>query len=504
MRTTWYVLAAAIAAGLALWLIGTPPAPVAPPAPDATPAPAPCPRCPRLPRPFMPPAERAGQSREPAVDLMAMPANLRRANIASKGLGCCTFRSAEYAAHWQNVPALYGFPEWLRSSGIEGGGTPRKQADMVRRIAADRGLPAPQFVQYEGNNPAIIEMALKTGRLPCVTWGGNHMLVCVHLDQQQAAIVDNNAPEQVQWMGRAQFLRQWTTGGGGWVFVLLAPPPPPPPAGRPKRAARECPPDCPCGCKEGRPCDCGGPHPPGTAPRRPAPAPKAPQKPVEPMGPKVVGGAVEWTYGGVERYTLGDTVVTRQAVEDALADDSGKLHLTVIGTPEERKAALAQLGDASRYLVQEYGRDNWALAFGFAPSARLYLQDRAGMVLLRADDAAGLAERLRRADPSYDPKADPSGAGLPGLGIPDLGGYVPYALAGAAGLALLLAWGSRGQQARAPTSAPAPAPAPVPPAQPAPPAPAPAQSAADQVALELGREVLREMVVRRAKRDEDE
>ena len=108
----------ALAAGLYLWL----PSPSAPtPASPAVPAPD-RPKPPRKPcRPGGWEARRApavaGQPRgepEPMVDLLAMPRALRPANVASKGSGCCTFRSAEWAAQWQHEPALYGLPEWMQ------------------------------------------------------------------------------------------------------------------------------------------------------------------------------------------------------------------------------------------------------------------------------------------------------------------------------------------------------------------------------------------------------
>ena len=509
IRTVLYILVGVATVGVALALISS----VAPP-PDAPPilrpaAPVSEPQCPNCP-PAMPRAVEQSTS-EPALDLLAMPAGSRRANIASQGLGCCTFRSAEWAAHWQNVPAIYGLPEWIKSKGIPGGGTPMKQAEMVRRIATERNLPVPQFAQYEGRDPAVIELALRTGRLPCITWGGNHMLVAVHLDTERAAILDNNAPGHVQWMTRAQFVAKWTQGGGGWVFVLLAPPPPPPPAsGAPKGECKY--PKCQCGCggKGGPGCKCKVidvpmqpapmrpmqpmpapmPAPPKMPKADPVPTPKTPT-PVDPPGPRRIDGSLgDWVYGGVEQWSLGDTLVTRAAVEDALADDSAKRHLTVIGTPEERKAALGQLGDVSRYLVQEYGADHWALGHGHIRTARVYLQDRAGKVLLRCDDGADLAGCLRRADPNYHPKADPSGKPTPLVpGVPSLdglAGYVPWAI-GAAAIAMLLVVQFRGTSTPVTTTPAAPVVAPVI----APVAPVqPALSPLDQAALELGRRAL--------------
>lgn len=465
-KLTWAGAGGALGA-LAAWMLLSPPgppdaAPVPPPAkPLVKPAgPEPKPKRPRweaAPAPAV--AGPSAGDAEPAVDLLAMPQQLRPRNIASKGLGCCTFRSAEYLARWQEVPQLYGLPEWMRDHGIAGGGTPSKQADMVARISADRGMPAPAFVQYEGRDPSFIELALKTGRPVGITWQANHMLVCVHLDAQVGMIVDNNDPHRVQVFPRATFLSKWTAGGGGWCFVLLASPPPPPPAGRPKQALQpcgrascdcgcrdgeacrcaaaagcDCSPGCSCGCNDGRPCACG-----------PPPA-----------------AGLEWHYEGRERYTFGPSMreLGRAQVEAALADDSARPHLTVIGPEQERALALAPLGDLSaRYHVQGYAADHWAVQCGFArPAAGVvcYLQRPDGTVAARVDSAARLAEALRRADPAYDPRNDPTGG--PAAAVDWLRPYAPWLLGGAGLLAAgWLLSRSKGGDAAAPAPATQPA-----------------------------------------------
>lgn len=184
---------------------------------------------------------------EVAVDL---PADQRRHNIGSpsprfegdpRSLGCCVFSSIDHAGRWQNVLAVYQMPEWMVKSGIQGGGWDRKVDELIPKIAKDRGLPTPDYLQYTGTDPAILEAALKTGRMPCVTYNGHdgvhyrqgiaHMVNLVYLDSQQACILDNNfiGEDELVWMGRQEFLDRWTGGGGGWCVILLAPRPPPVP-----------------------------------------------------------------------------------------------------------------------------------------------------------------------------------------------------------------------------------------------------------------------------------
>lgn len=416
----FWVIAAFVAAAtyFALVEIGPPadptPAPLVQPQPqpDARPL-KPAPDCPNCPRP-----REAGEE-EPTVDLLAVPAQFRKRNIESKGSGCCTFRSAEYAAYWANLPAIYGLPEYMKANGIEGGGWPAKQAQMIQKIAESRNMPVPAFVQYEGADPGIIELALKTGRLPCVTWDRrSHMLNCVHLDGERAAIVDNNAPDRVQWMSRQRFLQMWSGGTGGWVFLFLNPGPPPPPAGNPVRTG--CMPKkpclcsiyCECGCNQGRECFCEGSKP---------EKPKKDDKPVEPMDPdkdqkehKCKGG-VSWVYSGEESYSIDGNTCTRTQVEAALQDDSYRLYLTLAGgTAQARDAALASLGDAvQNYRVQSYDRGHWALNCGFVvaegDTPTLYLQRTDRTVALKTPATGNLTQKLRRADPTYRPLDTPNG-----------------------------------------------------------------------------------------------
>lgn len=168
-----------------------------------------------------------------AVD---MPHELRKRNISARGLGCCVFRSGEHSADYQNVPQLDNWAEWMVENGIAGGGYPQKFDSLAARISKDRGMSVPEYVQSTDGDPAILELALRTGRMPCVTYDGRddfyrgriaHMVNLVHLDAQRAAILDNNRPGVYVWMTRDEFLNRWRGTGGGWAVVLLAPPPPP-------------------------------------------------------------------------------------------------------------------------------------------------------------------------------------------------------------------------------------------------------------------------------------
>jgi hypothetical protein len=93
--------------------------------------------------------------------------------------------------------------------------------------------PSIPYKSYEGRDidwmPAVLAQGIPIG----VTYGTGrlyeyeriaHMVSLVHLDDQLAGIVDNNAPYWVAWMPRAEFARRFTLGSEyGWAFYLNVP-----------------------------------------------------------------------------------------------------------------------------------------------------------------------------------------------------------------------------------------------------------------------------------------
>lgn len=185
----------------------------------------------------------ANHGEEITVDL---PPAQHQANISVQGLGCCVFRSIDHAARYQHVDALVNMPEWMRDKNIAGGGWPEKVAQLIPRIARDRGLPVPEYLQHTGGDLEFLKMALRTGRMVCVTYNGRdgvyyrgpiaHMVNLVHLSDRWAVILDNNHPGKYLWMTPREFESRWKGNGGGWAIVLLASPPPPVPVSLPSPA----------------------------------------------------------------------------------------------------------------------------------------------------------------------------------------------------------------------------------------------------------------------------
>lgn len=158
----------------------------------------------------------------------------------SNGAGLCVFTSIDHAARYQDVPSLIGFRDYMTK--FPGGGWPQKVDEYIPRMAASKGMAAPDYVQHTGGDAEFLKLALTTGRYPCVTYDGRdgvfyrgsiaHMVNLVHLSDRLAVIHDNNYPGKYLWMTPDEFLSRWRGNGGGWAVVLLAPPPPPIPTNR--------------------------------------------------------------------------------------------------------------------------------------------------------------------------------------------------------------------------------------------------------------------------------
>lgn len=169
-----------------------------------------------------------------------LPGQLHRKNTASHGLGLCVFTSIHHSAVWQDVAAFQEWPKWMIDKSIPGGGYPQKVADLAKKIAADRGLPEPDFLQVEGSDLEILKLACSTGRMPGVTYsrsptgryGGQqiaHMVSLVHADDQHFVILDNNyiGDSNYEWLTPEEFKKSYTGLGGGWAVILLDNGPPP-------------------------------------------------------------------------------------------------------------------------------------------------------------------------------------------------------------------------------------------------------------------------------------
>lgn len=385
----------------------------------------------------------------------------------SDGAGLCVFTSFQLECFWQNVPGFEGFQKWMTRR--PGGGYPTKLDAMVRQYCAEKGLAVPQYVQHTGGDESFLELAIATGRMPCITYAGRddfyrgmiyHMVNLAAFTPTEAAIIDNNRPGVWVWMTRAELLKRWRDANGGWAVCLLAPPPPPHPEA--VTVFGQCGPE---GCTPPprrspaptapAPAAKAGPSPAGTAPgpdfvwhnlpgvgwgwvQKSIVAPKAEQAPVADN----FGIDAAKVHDG-KRWTLNGRECSRDDVFKAmLTDDSDRYHLVAVGHPTFRgtvAAALARLPaeDRGRILFNGYDPEHWAVKlFELQPGITLRkpARNRVGADAghsAAAADLAGLVEAAFRPRPAPDPTPEPQPDPAPGPG------RFPYGPAIAAALVVL-------------------------------------------------------------------
>lgn len=257
LRLLLVVIAGVAALVLASSLLIPPeaPPPSAPPAPTPQPpAPDPvCPDCPQ-PRPWVPRQEGpVGLTRPRAPEAQVngsvfsdgteircdLPPDFHVKNRGgSDGSGLCVFASLKHSGIWQNDPIFSGLFEWMFSH--PGGGYPEKVDRIIAQYCQEKNLPRPPYVQVEGTDLGILELACKNGLMPGVTYsyspsgryGGSrisHMVSLVHADARHFVILDNNFPKTYEWMSPDEFRKTYTGGRSGWAVIPLRPGPPPVP-----------------------------------------------------------------------------------------------------------------------------------------------------------------------------------------------------------------------------------------------------------------------------------
>lgn len=191
---------------------------------------------PRRPSPSSKIVEAGAEGPDGRHVMIDYPAEIWKANITSRGQGCCVQRSVDLAAHWQSVPVLYDFPEWIKSKGIPGGAYPEELARRIGLICKDRHSDEPDYVNVETKDFGLLKLVIATGRMPCVDYSGNdgvhydgpiaHCVCLSYVDDDYVCVLDNNfPPDKSLWMPTADFKARW----GGWIIALCAPRPPAPP-----------------------------------------------------------------------------------------------------------------------------------------------------------------------------------------------------------------------------------------------------------------------------------
>lgn len=352
-----------------------------------------------------------------AIVTCDIPIEMRHANrVGTDGKGLCVFASVDHSAAWQNDERTIGI--FAKMQKEKGAGWPAKLTRMMEKYAAGAN-----YVQYEGANPAILDLALKTGRMPSVTYYGDHMVNLVFLNEHWACCLDNNhiGERELRWFTREEFVRNvWTAGGNGWAVVLLAPRPPAPPRNSEVQEMDKA--SMMCGyAMLLAACMNGG---------------EAATKATAPPAATVPAGVVRSICPECERCECNGCECSYAAMMQAVGQGGGKVpddsawpSLTFIGSKEDTGRARGALEEYAstaeamrRFCVQEFRPTNPLITrAGFLADGKptIYAQRPDGRVIFRLDSfpgadamapsleaAAREVGQLRSPDRSYDPAKD--------------------------------------------------------------------------------------------------
>lgn len=158
-----------------------------------------------------------------------IPLELRQRNsVGIDFLGLCVIASQTTDGRQQGRAAEVA-ELWAAAKQRTGGYSPDKLKRLVAQVCP--GMP---YLSYEGADTDGLARILARGIPVGVTYSTGklygyrhiaHMVSLVHLDARRAAVIDNNKPEVVAWMPRAEFDRRFRDRGEGWAFLWQIAPP---------------------------------------------------------------------------------------------------------------------------------------------------------------------------------------------------------------------------------------------------------------------------------------
>jgi hypothetical protein len=146
------------------------------------------------------------------VPTMNLPWSARQQNW---GGGSCVHASTVMCLRWQGLDELAAW--WRRT--YAGGEHASGLSSKLERAGV-------RFAYTTSGDVEFLEWACRTRRGCGITYFPNHFICLVHLDQQQAMLLDNNRIDRYLTVPRDEFLRRWQSYGGWACTPVYSPAPP--------------------------------------------------------------------------------------------------------------------------------------------------------------------------------------------------------------------------------------------------------------------------------------
>lgn len=142
--------------------------------------------------------------------------------IENYGRGSCVHASLEMLLRWQGKDELANY--WRQN--YEGG---EYHDGLIEKLENEH---IPYMTTYMEYDVEFIETACASGRGCMVTTTyrnpGDHMIICVHIDENYVYTLDNNDIQVIYSWNRDEFLEIWKNSGSWATTPLFNPPPPKP------------------------------------------------------------------------------------------------------------------------------------------------------------------------------------------------------------------------------------------------------------------------------------
>lgn len=159
----------------------------------------------------------SGRSYHTERPVCNLPLSLRQHNWLSPNReGSCTHATVTTALRWSNRPET---ADWWR--------THHSGGEFPESLAAKLDAAGIRYAMtVNANDVAFLEYAIESRRGCLVTiMGGRHAVFLADLTDTEAAIIDNNSPDVIQWWDRATFLTEWQNSNSWAIAVLYSPVP---------------------------------------------------------------------------------------------------------------------------------------------------------------------------------------------------------------------------------------------------------------------------------------
>jgi predicted small lipoprotein YifL/ABC-type bacteriocin/lantibiotic exporter with double-glycine peptidase domain len=148
----------------------------------------------------------------PTVNL---PRDLRQGNWRgpNKNEGSCTWASLISLLRWQG---RYNTANWVRENCGDG--------EWATTMASQLNDIDVRYAYVTNGDVKFLEWACATRRGCAITvQGGKHMVALVHLDDQWAALLDNNDVSRYRWIPRETLIAEWKASNGWAITPIYTP-----------------------------------------------------------------------------------------------------------------------------------------------------------------------------------------------------------------------------------------------------------------------------------------